>query len=62
MKNRRPTVADNLSMKGKRQLAMLRVGTIEEAEAAERAGIEDRVARNKIHTDRSPSKTEFSPP
>ena len=40
MKNRRPTVADILSMKGKRQLAMLRVETIEEAEAAERAGIE----------------------
>jgi 3-methyl-2-oxobutanoate hydroxymethyltransferase len=40
MKNRRPTVADLLAMKGKRQLAMLRVETIEEAEAAERAGIE----------------------
>ena len=40
MKNRRPTVADILSMKGKRQLAMLRVETIDEAEAAERAGIE----------------------
>jgi 3-methyl-2-oxobutanoate hydroxymethyltransferase len=40
MKQRRPTVADILSMKGKRQLSMLRVVTIEEAEAAERAGIE----------------------
>lgn len=40
MKQRRPTVADILSMKGKRQLSMLRVTTIEEAEAAERAGIE----------------------
>lgn len=40
MKNRRPTVADLLSMKGKRQLTMLRVETLEEAEAAERAGVD----------------------
>ncbi|ASQ12722.1 3-methyl-2-oxobutanoate hydroxymethyltransferase [Sinorhizobium meliloti] len=36
----RPTVADLLSMKGKRQLIMLRVVTLEEAEAAEKAGID----------------------
>lgn len=40
MKNRRPTVADLLSMKGKRQLSMLRVETLDEAEAAERAGVD----------------------
>jgi len=36
----RPTIADLLSMKGKRQLTMLRVETLEEAEAADRAGID----------------------
>ncbi len=40
MKSRRPTVADLLSMKGKRQLTMLRVETLDEAEAAEAAGID----------------------
>ncbi|ATU95231.1 3-methyl-2-oxobutanoate hydroxymethyltransferase [Phyllobacterium zundukense] len=40
MKHRRPTVADLLSIKGKRQLTMLRVVTLEEAEAAEKAGID----------------------
>jgi 3-methyl-2-oxobutanoate hydroxymethyltransferase len=40
MRNRRPTVADLLSMKGKRQLSMLRVETLDEAEAAERAGVD----------------------
>ncbi|WP_331376768.1 3-methyl-2-oxobutanoate hydroxymethyltransferase [Sinorhizobium chiapasense] len=40
MRHRRPTVADLLSMKGQRQLTMLRVVTLEEAEAAERAGID----------------------
>ncbi|WP_457587948.1 3-methyl-2-oxobutanoate hydroxymethyltransferase [Ensifer canadensis] len=40
MRNRRPTVADLLSTKGKRQLTMLRVETLEEAEAAEAAGID----------------------
>ncbi|UAX95087.1 3-methyl-2-oxobutanoate hydroxymethyltransferase [Ensifer adhaerens] len=40
MKSRRPTVADLLSMKGKRQLTMLRVETLNEAEAAEAAGID----------------------
>lgn len=40
MKSKRPTVADILALKGKRQLSMLRVVTLEEAEAAEKAGIE----------------------
>lgn len=40
MSRKRPTIADLRAMKGKRQLTMLRVMTIEEAEAAERAGID----------------------
>ncbi len=40
MKIRRPTVADLKAMKGKRQLTMLRVVTLEEAEAAEKAGVD----------------------
>lgn len=40
MKTKRPTVADLQAMKGKRQLTMLRVVTLEEAEAAEQAGID----------------------
>ncbi len=40
MRHRRPTVADLLSMKGKRQLSMLRVETLDEADAAERAGVD----------------------
>ncbi|NTJ61345.1 3-methyl-2-oxobutanoate hydroxymethyltransferase [Agrobacterium rhizogenes] len=39
-KHNRPTVADLLSLKGKRQLTMLRVTSLEEAEAAQRAGID----------------------
>ena len=39
-KHRRATVADLLAEKGKRQLTMLRVTTLEEAEAAEKAGID----------------------
>ncbi|WP_183863670.1 MULTISPECIES: 3-methyl-2-oxobutanoate hydroxymethyltransferase [unclassified Rhizobium] len=39
-KQLRPTVHDLLSMKGKRQLSMLRVVSLEEAEAAEAAGID----------------------
>jgi 3-methyl-2-oxobutanoate hydroxymethyltransferase len=39
-KSSRPTVADLLEMKGKRQLTMLRVTTLEEAEAAGCAGID----------------------
>lgn len=40
MRDTRPTVADLLAMKGKRQLSMLRVETLEEAEAAQRADID----------------------
>jgi 3-methyl-2-oxobutanoate hydroxymethyltransferase len=40
VKTKRPTVADLLAMKGKRQLTMLRVVTLEEAAAAEAAGID----------------------
>ena len=40
MSRARPTVADLRAVKGKRQLTMLRVMTLEEAEAAERAGID----------------------
>lgn len=40
MRSNRPTVADLLAMKGKRQLTMIRVFTMEEAEAAARAGVE----------------------
>lgn len=36
----RPTVADIRALKGQRQLSMLRVMTLEEAEAAERAGVD----------------------
>jgi 3-methyl-2-oxobutanoate hydroxymethyltransferase len=40
MNRTRPTIADLRAMKGKCQLTMLRVMTLEEAEAAERAGID----------------------
>lgn len=40
MNRKRPTVADLRAMKGKRQLTMLRVLTMDEAEAAERAGVD----------------------
>jgi 3-methyl-2-oxobutanoate hydroxymethyltransferase len=40
MSRTRPTVADLRALKGKRQLSMLRVMTLEEAEAAERAGVD----------------------
>ncbi|WP_312798043.1 3-methyl-2-oxobutanoate hydroxymethyltransferase [Tianweitania sp.] len=40
MSRSRPTVADLRAIKGKRQLTMLRVMTLEEAEAAERAGVD----------------------
>lgn len=40
MSRTRPTVADLRAQKGKRQMTMLRVVTLEEAEAAERAGID----------------------
>lgn len=37
---KRPTVADLRALKGQRQLTMLRIFTVEEAEAAEEAGID----------------------
>ena len=37
---KRLTVADLRALRGQRQLAMLRVETLEEAEAAERAGVD----------------------
>jgi 3-methyl-2-oxobutanoate hydroxymethyltransferase len=40
MGRKRPTIADLRAIKGKRQLTMLRVTTMEEAEAAERAGVD----------------------
>lgn len=40
MRHRRPTVADLLSMKERRQLTMLCVVTVEEADAAEKRGID----------------------
>ena len=40
MPRKRPTIADLRAIKGKRQLTMLRVMNLEEAEAAERAGID----------------------
>jgi 3-methyl-2-oxobutanoate hydroxymethyltransferase len=40
MSRKRPTVADLRAMKGNRQLTMLRVMNLEEAEAAEQAGID----------------------
>jgi len=39
-KHNRATVADLLALKGKRQLTMLRITSLEEAEAAEKAGID----------------------
>jgi 3-methyl-2-oxobutanoate hydroxymethyltransferase len=39
-KTSRMTVADLRALKGKRQLVMLRVETLEELEAAQRAGID----------------------
>lgn len=40
MRDLRPTVADLLALKGKRQLSMLRVESLEEAEAAQKAGVD----------------------
>lgn len=40
MSRKKPTVSELLAQKGKRQLTMLRVFTIEEADAAEKAGID----------------------
>jgi 3-methyl-2-oxobutanoate hydroxymethyltransferase len=39
-KHHRPTIADLRALKGKRQLSMLRVETLDEAQAAEQAGVD----------------------
>lgn len=39
-KNHRPTIADLRALKGKRQLSMLRVETLDEAAAAQQAGVD----------------------
>lgn len=51
MRSNRPTVADLLALKGKRQLAMIRVTTLEEAEAAQRAGVEMLSVTPELMTD-----------
>ena len=40
MRSSRPTVADLMALRGKQQLTMLRVTALEEAEAAQKAGVE----------------------
>ena len=40
MTRKRPTIADVRAMKGKYQYTMLRIESMEEAEAAEQAGID----------------------
>ncbi|GLS19285.1 3-methyl-2-oxobutanoate hydroxymethyltransferase [Labrys miyagiensis] len=40
MPRKRPTIADLRAIKGKKQLTMLRVMTLDEAEAAEKAGVD----------------------
>jgi 3-methyl-2-oxobutanoate hydroxymethyltransferase len=40
MTRKKPTIADLRALKGRGQLSMLRIYTIEEAEAAEQAGID----------------------
>lgn len=50
MKDKRLTVADVLAIKGKRQLTMLRVESLEEAEAAEKAGIDMLSVRPELLT------------
>jgi 3-methyl-2-oxobutanoate hydroxymethyltransferase len=50
MKDKRLTVADVLALKGRRQLTMLRVESLEEAEAAEKAGIDMLSVRPELLT------------
>ncbi|HET6158698.1 MAG TPA: 3-methyl-2-oxobutanoate hydroxymethyltransferase [Dongiaceae bacterium] len=50
MGDKRLTVADVLALKGKRQLTMLRVESMEEAEAAEKAGIDMLSVRPELLT------------
>lgn len=51
MRSNRPTVADLLALRGKRQLAMIRVTTLEEAEAAQRGGVEMLSVTPELMTD-----------
>ena len=51
MASKRPTVADLLAMKGKRQLAKLRVTTLEQAAAAQAAGIDILSVTPELMTD-----------
>lgn len=51
MKNARPTVADLLAIKGKRQLTKLRVTTLEQAAAAAAAGIDILSVTPEVMTD-----------
>ena len=52
MRSNRPTVADLLALKGKRQLAMIRVTSLEEAEAAQCAGVEMLSVTPELMTDK----------
>ena len=51
MAGKRPTVADLLALKGKRQLTMLRVTTMDEAAAAQMAGIDMLSVTPELMTD-----------
>jgi 3-methyl-2-oxobutanoate hydroxymethyltransferase len=51
MKSSKPTVADLLAMRGKRQLAKLRVTTLDQAAAAQAAGIDILSVTPKLMTD-----------
>ncbi|MDW6026060.1 3-methyl-2-oxobutanoate hydroxymethyltransferase [Mesorhizobium sp. BAC0120] len=51
MKSSRPTIADLLAMKGKRQFAKLRVTTLEQAAAAQAAGIDILSVTPELMTD-----------
>lgn len=51
MAGKRPTVADLLALKGKRQLTMLRVTTMDEAAAAEAAGVDILSVTPELMTD-----------
>lgn len=51
MAGKRPTVADLLALKGKRQLTMLRVTTMDEAAAAQMAGVDMLSVTPELMTD-----------
>jgi len=65
MSPKRPTVADVLALKGRKQLTMLRVTTLEEAEAAHKAGVEMLSVPPELMTDpqfRDAAPTSFTVP